>query len=98
VPEEEVSSIKTGLPAALKMNPYPTRTFEGTVSRVGARLRDAGEERVLVAEVRVENPDGALKTGMLGTGKIRAGSKSIAALLLRHPVRYVWSRIWPLLP
>jgi RND family efflux transporter MFP subunit len=98
VPEEEVSSIKTGLPVALKMNPYPTRTFAGTVSRVGARLRDSGQDRVLVAEVRVENPDGALKTGMLGTGKIRAGSKSIATLLLRQPARYVWSKIWPLLP
>jgi RND family efflux transporter MFP subunit len=98
VPEEEVSSIKTGLPAALKMNPYPTRTFAGTVSRVGARMRETGEDRVLVAEVRVENPDGALKTGMLGTGKIRAGSKSIAALLLRQPARYLWSKIWPLLP
>ena len=80
------------------MNPYPTRTFAGTVSRVGARLRENGQERVLVAEVRVENADEALKTGMLGTGKIRAGSKSIATLLLRQPVRYVWSRIWPLLP
>ena len=98
VPEEEVSSIRTGLPAALKMNPYPTRTFAGTVSRVGARLRENGQERVLVAEVRVENADEALKTGMLGTGKIRAGSKSIAALLLRQPIRYIWSRIWPLLP
>ena len=39
-----------------------------------------------------------LKTGMLGTGKIRAGRRSIATLLLRKPARWLWRKIWPLLP
>jgi RND family efflux transporter MFP subunit len=98
VPEEDVAFVRTGQPATLKMNPYPTRTFEGTVTRVGARMREQGAERVLIAEVRVENPGETLKTGMQGVGKIRAGTRSIAFLLLRNPARYLWSRIWPLLP
>ncbi len=98
VDEEDLSYVKTGQPASLKINPYPTRTFDGTVARVGARLREQGPDRVLVVEVRAENPSEALKSGMLGVGKIRAGTRSIAYLLLRRPARYVWSKIWPLLP
>ncbi|HTO89483.1 MAG TPA: efflux RND transporter periplasmic adaptor subunit [Thermoanaerobaculia bacterium] len=98
VPEAEVSLVKAGQEVSLKMNPYPTRTFPGKVAHLGARIREDGEERFLIAEVRAENPDGLLKTGMLGMGKVWAGRRSIATLLLRKPVRYLWRRIWPLLP
>jgi RND family efflux transporter MFP subunit len=98
VPEADAALVAPGQPALLKINPYPTRSFPGTVSRLGARVREEGEDRFLIAEVRAENPDGLLKTGMLGTGKIRAGRRSIATLLLRKPVRYLWGKLWPLLP
>jgi RND family efflux transporter MFP subunit len=98
VPEADLSLIKPGQPAILKMNPYPTRGFPGTVARLGARVRQEGEDRFMIAEVRAENAQGLLKTGMLGTGKIRAGKRSIATLLLRKPARYLWAKIWPLLP
>jgi RND family efflux transporter MFP subunit len=98
VPEADISLMAPGQPALLKINTYPTRTFPGTVARLGARVREEGEDRFLIAEVRAENPDGQLKTGMLGTGKIRAGRRSIATLLLRKPARYLWGKIWPLLP
>jgi RND family efflux transporter MFP subunit len=98
VPESDASLLRPGEPASLKLNPYPGRTFRGVVSRVGARLREQGEDRFLIAEVRVENPDGALRTGMLGMGKVRIGRRSLATLLLRKPARYLWSKVWPLLP
>ena len=50
------------------------------------------KNRFLIAEVRAENPDGLLKTGMVGTGKVRAGRRSIATLLLRKPARWLWGR------
>ncbi|MGE5276545.1 MAG: efflux RND transporter periplasmic adaptor subunit [Acidobacteriota bacterium] len=98
VPEADASLVAPGQPVSLKINPYPTRTFPGRVERLGARIREQGEDRFLIAEVRAENPGALLKTGMLGTGKIRAGTRSIATLLLRKPVRYLWRKIWPLLP
>ncbi len=98
IPEADVSLLEPGQSVAVKLNPFPTRTFPGTVERIGVRLREQGDDRFLIAEVRIENLGGALKTGMLGTGKIRAGKRSIASLLLRKPARYLWSRIWPLLP
>lgn len=98
VPESDASLIREGQPADLKLNSYPTRTFHGNVTRVGARLHDDGKDRFLVAEVAVANPDGALKTGMLGKGKILAGHRSILTLLLRKPGRWAYQKIWPLLP
>lgn len=98
VPEGDASLLRVSEPADLKINSYPTRIFHGTVSRVGARLRDDGKERFLVAEVAVDNSGGALKMGMLGKGKIVAGRRSIAILLLRKPARWIYQKVWPLLP
>ncbi len=98
VPESDAALVKTGQPVALKMNPFPTRVFRGTVERVGAQLRQEGEESFVVAEARVANTDGALKAGMLGTGKVSAGTRPLGAALLRKPLRYLWLKIWPLLP
>jgi RND family efflux transporter MFP subunit len=98
VPEADASLVKTGQRVSLKLNPYPTRTFGGTVARLGARVREEGEDHFLIAEVRAENPGRILKTGMLGTGKVWAGRRSVASLILRKPVRYLWRKIWPLLP
>jgi multidrug resistance efflux pump len=98
IPEPDAAYVRAGSPVALKLNPLPTRTFHATVTRVGARIREDGEDRYLVAEVNVNNSDGALKAGMVGRGKIRAGNRSIAVLLLRRPARWIYNKIWPLLP
>jgi RND family efflux transporter MFP subunit len=98
VPEQDISYVRAGLPVALKLNPYSTRTFHGRVSRVGARIREEDKSRFLIAEVGVDNREGLLKAGMLGKAKIRAGRRSIAALALRRPARWLYNKLWPLLP
>jgi RND family efflux transporter MFP subunit len=98
VPEEDAALVEAGQPVALKVNTYPTRTFAGTVARMGVRVREEGDSRFVIAEVRAANPEGVLKTGMAGTAKIRAGSRSVATLLLRKPARWTWRKLWPLLP
>ncbi|MEO8190031.1 MAG: GAF domain-containing protein [Acidobacteriota bacterium] len=98
VPEEDSSLLKAGQRVDVKLNPYPTRTFRGEISRVGARIREEGKERFVVAELTLPNPDGSLKTGMLGRGKISAGDRRIATLLLRKPSRWLYAKLWPLLP
>jgi RND family efflux transporter MFP subunit len=98
VPEADAALVAVGQRVALKINTYPTRTFPGSVARLGARVREEGENRFLIAEVRAENPGGMLKTGMVGTGKVWTGRRSIATLLLRKPARWIWGKVWPLLP
>lgn len=98
VPESDVALVKLGQKTALKFNPYPGRLFHGAVQRVAARIRQEGEERFLIAEVAIPNADGVLKTGMLGTGKVSVGRRQVVTALFRRPVRYLWNKIWPLLP
>jgi hypothetical protein len=35
---------------------------------------------------------------MLGTAKVSVGTRRLGAALLRKPLRYLWLKIWPLLP
>jgi len=98
IPESEAGLVAAGQPATLKFNPFPGRSFHGTVERVAARVREEGSERFVIAEVAISNPDRALKTGMLGTAKVRVGTRRVITALFRKPVRYVWNKVWPLLP
>ncbi|MGH9317785.1 MAG: efflux RND transporter periplasmic adaptor subunit, partial [Thermoanaerobaculia bacterium] len=98
VPEEDSALLSKGQPAETKLYPYPTRTFSGTVTRVGARIREEGKDRFVIAEIEIANPEGLLKTGMLGRGKIRVGQRKIVTLLLRQPARWLYGKLWPLLP
>lgn len=98
VPESDAALIRVGQKATLKFHPYPGRSFRGSVERVAARIREEGDERFLIAEVAIANPEGILKTGMLGTGKISVGTRRVVTALFRKPVRYLWTKIWPLLP
>jgi hypothetical protein len=94
----EAARIQLGESVAFKLNPFPTRTFHGVLTRVGTQIRDDGKDRFLVCEARADNPGGLLKTGMLGKAKVSTGNVPIATWIFRKPFRYVWNRLWPLLP
>jgi RND family efflux transporter MFP subunit len=98
VPETEASLIRAGEKVALKLNPYPTRTFRGTLTRPGTHVREEGTERFVIAEVQIENASGLLKTGMMGKAKVSTDRVPVITAIFRKPVRYVWGRLWPLLP
>ena len=98
VPEVDFSLLRVGQPVAIKIHPYPTRTYRGQVTRVGAVVRQEGEERFVIADARVANPDQSLRAGMLGRGKISVGRRQMIVALLRKPLRYLWLKFWPMLP
>jgi RND family efflux transporter MFP subunit len=98
VPESEAAQLRVGEPLWAKMNPYPGRTFHGTVQHIAAAVHEEGEERFLIVESRVENPEALLKPGMLGKAKVSIGRRSLATALFRKPLRYAWLKLWPLLP
>jgi RND family efflux transporter MFP subunit len=98
VSEADAALVRADQPVALKMNPFPTRVFRGKVERVGAELRQEGEESFVIAEARVDNPGDALRPGMLGTSKVATVLRPLGAALFRRPLRYLWLKIWPMLP
>jgi RND family efflux transporter MFP subunit len=98
IPEADSALLRSDQPVVLKLNPYPTHVFHGTVTRIGAEIRQEGEDPFVVAETRVPNPEGLLKAGMLGRAKVSVGTRRLATAILRKPARYVWRKLWPLLP
>ncbi|HEU5248680.1 MAG TPA: HlyD family efflux transporter periplasmic adaptor subunit, partial [Thermoanaerobaculia bacterium] len=98
IPETEASLIRRGERVALKLNPFPTRLFHGTVNRPGSHVREEGDERFVITEVSVEDDAGLLKTGMLGKAKVSTIQVSLVRAMIRKPVRYLWTKLWPLLP
>ena len=98
VPEPDVSLVRAGERVAVKLNAYPTRLFHGTVVRPGSHVGEEGNDRFVVAEVRLENAPTVVKTGMMGRAKISTVKVSLLTAALRKPARWIWSRIWPLLP
>ncbi len=98
IPEEDVTMIQPNQTVDVKLHPFPSRTFRARIVRVGARIREEDKSRFVIAEAMVEGGQGLLKTGMLGTAKVRVGHRSIGTLFFRKPARYLYSKIWPLLP
>ena len=105
VPETEEALIRPPAPVALKLNSFPTRTFRGTVERMGARTVSVAGEQFFIVRALFPNPDGAARTGMVGQAKITAaggwsqsGWYPVGYVLFRAPARWVWTKVWSWLP
>ena len=98
MPERDASLLTAGQKVDVKVNSYPYRTFPGPSSDLGAAIREEGEERFVIAEARVENADGLLRPGMLGKAKVSTGTQRLSPRLCAKPARWVWTKLWPLLP
>jgi RND family efflux transporter MFP subunit len=90
----DVSQLRAGQKAAIKLNSYPTRTFHGTVAVISPKADSQGESRVFFARVNVANSDGVIRTGMEGRGKISSGWRTSGYVLFRKPAIWMYSRIW----
>ncbi len=95
VPEDEIRFVASGMPADLKLNSFPFRSFAGNVSKVNLRAEVRDEESVFVAEVQIDNADRLLKPGMAGRAKIDTGWSTLGWRLFHRPWESVrcWS-VW----
>jgi len=64
VPQEDVFGLKDGQDATITVPQLPGKTFHGRVARNAASL--GANTRTLLAEVDVDNADGALSPGLYG--------------------------------
>jgi membrane fusion protein (multidrug efflux system) len=69
VPEQYLSTIRTGQSLELAVDAYPGRTFKGQVRFVSPALR--ADQRALTIEAIVPNADGALKPGLFASAAIQ---------------------------
>jgi RND family efflux transporter MFP subunit len=94
VDQEEVVLLQAGETASVKLDSYPTRTFKGTVSVVSPTSQPQGDGRVFFARVNVVNPQGLIRSGMQGRGKVWSGWRPAGFVLLRRPAMWIWSKLW----
>jgi hypothetical protein len=57
-----------------------------------------GSERIVIVQGQLENPDGSLKAGMTGVGKIQCGERMIFEILSRRMIRWLRTEFWEYLP
>lgn len=92
--ERDVAQLRQGAKAAVKLEGLPLRTFKGTVAVVSPKSDLEGEERVFYARVNIADPQGQMRPGMEGRGKVSAGWHPIGYVLLRRPVMWIYSKLW----
>jgi len=79
VPERYVTFMKKGDPARVTFDALPGRTFQGKISAVIPRADDAA--RTFPVRIEISNPDGEIKSGMLGRATLRVGTPQKAILV-----------------
>ena len=94
VDESEISLLRPGAAAAIKVESFPTQTFRGNVAVVSPKSQVDGDARFFYARVDVPNPDGRLRPGMQGRGKISVGWHPIGMVLFRSPFMWLYSKLW----
>lgn len=87
VPEERLAQLSVGMDAALQVRAYPDRVFPGRVTRIGSELDP--ETRTVQVRCEVDNPNGALKTGMYATVALRSTDSRVALVVPESAVQQI---------
>jgi multidrug resistance efflux pump len=105
VPETDLSLVKPGAKTALKLNAFPTITFQGTVDQLGAQTHAEAGDQYFMLRSTFDNVDDRARIGMAGRARISAGGGwfgsgwyPVGYVLLRPPVRWLWEKVWEYLP
>lgn len=94
IDQTDIALVATGQTARIKLDGFPARTFEGEVVVVSPLARLEGDVRTFSARVGIPNPDGALRAGMQGRGKVFTGWRPAGQVFFREPAMWIWSKLW----
>jgi RND family efflux transporter MFP subunit len=94
VDDVDAGLLRPGLKAVMKLNSYATKTFRGKVAVVSPKGEMLHDERVFFARVALDNPNGAIRAGMEGRGKVTVGWYPAGYVLFRRPLLWMYSRLW----
>ncbi len=94
IDDTDSGQLRVGSRASIKLNSFPTRIFRGEVMVVSPRGILQGDSRVFFARIALPNSDGAIRAGMEGRGKVRAGWYPAGYVLFRKPLLWIYSRAW----
>ena len=76
--EQDIGLVRAGQKARLRIDAYPDKVFEGTVSYVYPTLK--AETRTVPVRVELANPGGLLKPGMFAALELASASTKVLAV------------------
>jgi transcriptional regulator with GAF, ATPase, and Fis domain/multidrug resistance efflux pump len=94
VGQSDVSLVKPGDLAAVKLDSYPERSWHGAVDVVSPLAQAGDGVRTFSARVPLPNEDAILRAGMTGHAKIFVGYRPAGYVLLRKPALWLWQTLW----
>jgi RND family efflux transporter MFP subunit len=94
IDEHDVSLLRAGEKASIKLEGFPTRTFRGELTVVSPKGQVQDDDHVFFARVSISNPDGLVRTGMQGRAKIFTAWRPAGEVLFRRAAMWLWSKIW----
>jgi membrane fusion protein (multidrug efflux system) len=94
IDDVDAGLLKGGEKVVVKLNSYPTRTFRGDLLIVSPKADLLHETPVFYARVAIPNPDGAIRVGMEGRGKVRVGWYPAGYVFFRRPMIWTYEKMW----
>ncbi|HXM64647.1 MAG TPA: efflux RND transporter periplasmic adaptor subunit [Terriglobales bacterium] len=94
VPEDDATLLGSGEHASIKLESFPLRIFRGDATVISPQGQVESEQRVFIARVNVPNPDGAIRPGMQGQGKVSVGWHPAGYVLFRGSAMWLWGKLW----
>ena len=88
VPQEQLRYMAAGQEIHFKVSSYPARTFKVKVEQIGIGAETKADQVLYTATASIENPDGTLRAGMSGRGKLLAGTWRPLDQLLEQPAHW----------
>jgi HlyD family secretion protein len=88
IDEADVARVQPGQPVVCTVPAWPDREFQGEVVRVDLAPDPRSQVVVYVGRVRLDNPDGALRSGMTATARVETGRVEDAVLVPAAALRF----------
>ena len=96
VPEEDAAAVRPGQAVELKARAIPFETFRATVRNISpaAEQKPGTTGSTVTVHCHIDNPDGRLKSGMTGFGRIERGRNPMGLTLALRAMRYMRTEFW----
>ncbi|BCO07929.1 hypothetical protein GF1_03050 [Desulfolithobacter dissulfuricans] len=98
IPEVDIDFVQTGAEAELRPLAYENMEFHGTVTNIGPDVTEEQFGKFISVMVRLENHDGAIKSGMTGYAKIQSSELPLWNILSMGLRRFARIEVWSWLP
>jgi cobalt-zinc-cadmium efflux system membrane fusion protein len=94
--ESDMSNVRIGQPADIKLNAYPDKVLKGAISNIGSIL----DPNIRTAKVRIEvaNPGEMMRPGMFATATLYSKEKRNYTAVPASAIVHLHDRDWVFIP